>query len=181
MVGSSGRRYVSRGAARAIHRRFIGVGQGCALTIHSSRTRFFAWLKCVVVPLPQLTDQQVAGRLNSSVRPRTSHDLSNPHFCRVRKFPGGRWHRRLEHLPHLNASASSGRRFSRRSPRGFLRHVLGTCRACGLRNRSAFSAALQKRLAHAADSVGSGGGTRASARSVMGPRGGGLNREVQFP
>ena len=40
------------------------------LTIHSSRTRFVASFKCVVVPLPQLTDQQVAGRLNSGVRPR---------------------------------------------------------------------------------------------------------------
>ena len=42
---------------------------GCALTIHSSRTRFITWLKCVVVPLTQLSDQQVAGRLNSGVRP----------------------------------------------------------------------------------------------------------------
>ena len=80
MVGSSGRRYGSRGAARAIHRRFIGVGQGCALTIHSSRTRFVTWLKCVVVPLQQLTDSYVAGRLNSGVRALTIDSL----ICQLR-------------------------------------------------------------------------------------------------
>ena len=40
------------------------------LTIHSSRTRFVASFKCVVVPLQPLTDWQVAGRLNSGVRPQ---------------------------------------------------------------------------------------------------------------
>ena len=48
--------------------RFTVVGYNCGLTIHSSRTRFVASFKCVVVPLQPLTDQQVAGRLNSSVR-----------------------------------------------------------------------------------------------------------------
>jgi len=50
--------------------RFTVVGYNCGLTIHSSRTRFVAWLKCVVVPLSQLTDWHVAGRLNSGVRPQ---------------------------------------------------------------------------------------------------------------
>ena len=42
---------------------------GCGLTIHSSRTRFVAWFKCVVVRFLPLTGWHVAGRLNSSVRP----------------------------------------------------------------------------------------------------------------
>ena len=41
----------------------------CHLTIHSSRTRFVASFKGVVVPLQQLTGRRVAGRLNSGVRP----------------------------------------------------------------------------------------------------------------
>ena len=63
------RRSGCRGAAGASRRSRCVVAQRCALTIHSSRTRFVAWFKCVAVPLPQLTDQQVAGRLNSGVRP----------------------------------------------------------------------------------------------------------------
>lgn len=34
------------------------------MTIHSSQTRFVAWFKCVDVPLQQLADQQVAGRIH---------------------------------------------------------------------------------------------------------------------
>ena len=66
---SSRRRYGCRGAASASQGRFIGLGYNSCLTIRSSRTRFVTRLKCVVVPLPQLTDSQVAGRLNSGVRP----------------------------------------------------------------------------------------------------------------
>ena len=69
MESSWVRRSGYRGATSASPRHCCVVAQGCALTIHSSRTRFGAWLRCVVVPLPQLTDQQVAGRLNSGVRP----------------------------------------------------------------------------------------------------------------
>ena len=63
------RRYGCRDAASASQGHFIGFGYNSCLTIRSSRTRFVTRLKCVVVPLPQLTDQQVAGRLNSGVRP----------------------------------------------------------------------------------------------------------------
>ena len=66
---SSQRRTGCRGAASASQGHFIGFGYNSCLTIRSSRTRFVTQLKCVVVPLPQLTDSQVAGRLNSGVRP----------------------------------------------------------------------------------------------------------------
>ena len=49
--------------------RFTVVDYNCGLTIHSSRTRFVTWFKCVVVQPQQLTGLHVAGRLNSGVRP----------------------------------------------------------------------------------------------------------------
>ena len=69
---SSRRRTGCRGAASASQGHFIGFGYNSCLTIRSSRTRFVTWLKCVVVPLQQLTDQHVAGRLNSGVSPQTA-------------------------------------------------------------------------------------------------------------
>ena len=69
LAGSSRRRYGCRRAPGSSSRARWFVAQRCGLTIHLSRTRFVAWLKCVAVPLSPLTDQQVAGRLNSGVRP----------------------------------------------------------------------------------------------------------------
>ena len=61
--------------------RFTVVGYNCGLTIHSSRTRFVASFKCIVVPLQQLTGWHVAGRLNSSVRRLKSCESRAAHWC----------------------------------------------------------------------------------------------------
>ena len=122
VVGSSGRRSGSRGAANASCRTWLSSVTG-GLTIHSSRTRFVASFKCVVVPLHQLSDQQVAGRLNSSVRPHKA----------VQRFGGVG----VDLAPQLRRIFGSSRWLGRRASWGFravasrLRFVIPMGEDCG--------------------------------------------------
>ena len=71
----------------------------CHLTIHSSRTRFVASFKRAVVRLHPLTDQHVAGRLNSGVMRGREHVLAG-FFCRHSSSANG--------LPSRDSTAAFG-------------------------------------------------------------------------